>query len=89
MPVTLEVKFDNGETVREQWDGQDRWHRYTWQKKAKLVSSEIDPENAIWLDRDFFNNSRLAEGDSHATGKIAGYWMVLTQWFSQLLAWLV
>ena len=89
LPVTLEVKFDNGETVREQWDGQDRWHRYTWQKKAKLVSAEIDPENAIWLDRDFFNNSRLVEGDSHATGKIAGYWMIFTQWFSQLLAWLV
>ncbi|HEY2121169.1 MAG TPA: M1 family metallopeptidase [Candidatus Acidoferrum sp.] len=88
-PVTLEVKFDNGETVREQWDGQDRWHRFTWQKKAKLVSAQIDPEDAILLDRDHFNNSWLAEGDSHATGKIAGYWMILTQWFSQLLSWLV
>jgi hypothetical protein len=89
LPVTLEVKFDNGETIREQWDGQDRWHRYSWQKKAKLVSAEIDPEHAIMLDRDRFNNSWLAEGDSHATGKIAGYWMLFTQWFSQLLAWLV
>jgi hypothetical protein len=88
-PVTLEVKFDNGETVREQWDGQDRWHRFTWQKKAKLVSAQLDPEDAILLDRDHFNNSWLAEGDSHATGKIAGYWMILTQWFSQLLSWLV
>jgi hypothetical protein len=88
-PVTLEVKFDNGETVREQWDGQDRWHRFTWQKKAKLASAQIDPEDAILLDRDHFNNSWLAEGDSHATAKIAGYWMILTQWFSQLLSWLV
>jgi Peptidase family M1 domain len=89
LPVMLEVKFDNGETVREQWDGQDRWHRFTWQKKAKIVSAEIDPEHAIWLDRDFFNNSKLAEGDNHATRKIAGYWMVFTQWFSQIWAWLV
>jgi hypothetical protein len=88
MPVTLEVKFDDGETVRETWDGVDRWHRYTWQKKAKLVSAEIDPEQAILLDRDRFNNSWLREGDGHATGKIAGYWMLLTQWFSQCLSWL-
>lgn len=89
LPVTLEVNFDNGETIRERWDGQDRWHRFRYQKKAKLVSAEIDPEQAILLDKDRFNNSWRAEGDSHATGKIAGYWMLLTQWFSQLLSWLV
>lgn len=88
MPVILEVKFDNGETIRETWDGLDRWHRFRWQKKAKLVSAEIDPERTIWLDRDLFNNSWVHEPDSHATGKISGYWMLFTQWFSQLLSWL-
>jgi hypothetical protein len=88
-PVTLEVKFDNGETLREHWDGQDRWHRYTWRKKAKLLSAEIDPDHAILLDRDPFNNSWLSVPDRRATRKIAGYWMLLTQWFAQLLAWLV
>jgi hypothetical protein len=88
-PVTLEVKFDNGETLRERWDGQDRWRRYTWRKRAQLVSAEIDPDHAILLDRDRFNNSWLRDPDRHATIKIAGYWMLLTQWFAQLLAWLV
>jgi len=88
LPVTLEVKFDNGETLREQWDGQDRWHRFTWRKKAQLISAEIDPEHAILLDRDRFNNSWLRDPDRHAAGKIAGYWMLLTQWFAQLLGWL-
>lgn len=87
-PVTLEVKFDNGESIREQWNGQDRWHRFTWQKNAELVSAEIDPDHAILLDRDRFNNSWLSKSDSRATGKIASYWMLGTQWFSQLLAWL-
>lgn len=88
MPVTLEVKFDDGETVRETWDGVDRWHRYKWQKKAKIVSAEIDPDHGIVLDRDRFNNSWLSQPDSHATSKIAGYWMLLTQLFSQFLSWL-
>ncbi len=88
-PVVLEVKFDNGETIREHWDGQDRWRRFDWKKNAKLVSAEIDPDHAIPLDHDRFNNSWLHDSDSHSTGKIAGYWMLFTQWFSQLLAWLV
>ena len=41
------------------------------------------------LDRDRFNNSWLSEPDRQATRKIAGYWMLLTQWFAELLAWLV
>jgi hypothetical protein len=88
LPVSLEVKFDNGEILRERWDGQDRWHRYTWQKKAKLVSAEIDPEQEILLDRDRFNNSWRDDSDGQATGKIAGYWMLVTQWFAQLVSWL-
>lgn len=88
-PVVLDAKFDNGESIRERWDGRDRWHRFSWQKKAKLVSAEIDPDHAIPLDHDRFNNSWLHDSDSHATRKIAGYWMLFTQWLSQLLAWLV
>ena len=88
-PVALEVKFDNGEIVRETWDGQDRWHHFKWLKKARLISAEIDPDHAIHLDHDRFNNSWLRNSDSHASGKLAGYWMILTQWVSQLLAWLV
>jgi hypothetical protein len=87
-PVTLEVKFDNGETIREKWDGEDRWRRFVWQKKAKLISAEIDPDHGILLDENLFNNSWLQKSDSHATSKIAGYWMLFTQWFSQLIAWL-
>jgi len=88
-PVILEVKFDDGQTVREHWDGQDRWHRFEWHRRAKLVSAEIDPDHAVLLDRDRFNNSWREESNSRATGKITGYWMLLTQWFSQMLAWLV
>ena len=27
-PVVAEVKFDNGETIRQKWDGRDRWKRH-------------------------------------------------------------
>jgi hypothetical protein len=86
-PVEIEVKFDNGEKVREQWDGQDRWIRFTYQKKATVESVELDPDHTTHLDRDNFNNSRTAEPKAAATRKLANYWNFVSQWFGQFLAW--
>jgi hypothetical protein len=86
LPVVLEAKFDDGSAVRERWDGKDRWHRFSWDHKSKLVSAEVDP--GYWLDRDPFNNSWTAKADGRATGKLAGYWTLLTQWLEQMVSWL-
>jgi hypothetical protein len=86
LPVLLEAKFDDGSTLRERWDGKDRWHRFAWDRKAKLVSAEIDPDHGYWLDRDRFNNSWTAKADRQATGKVAGYWTLLTQWLELMLS---
>jgi hypothetical protein len=87
-PVELEVKFDNGETVHESWDGHSRWHRFSFDKPAKLVSAEIDHGHNVGLDHDFFNNSFVADANRGPRFKLATYWMILTQWFAQLLSWL-
>jgi len=87
MPVEIAVIFDNGDKVREQWDGKDRWIRFAYTKKAKLVSVEIDPDHKILIDRNNFNNSNLVEGDGKAARKLANYWNFLTQMMAQLLAW--
>jgi hypothetical protein len=88
IPVLLQVKFDDGTTVRESWDGRDRWHKFTWDRKTKLVSAEIDPDHGHLLDRDPFNNSWTDKADLRASGKIAGYWTLLTQWLEHALSWL-
>ncbi len=88
MPVHLQVKFDNGEVENATWDGKDRWRRFEWNKNAKIVSAEIDPTHQVLLDKDRFNNSYLAEPNGKATRKLTAYWMILTQWFGQMLAWL-
>ena len=54
MPVDVEIKFDNGEKVREHWDGQGRWIRFSYQKKAKIVSAELDPDHTVQIDRNEF-----------------------------------
>jgi hypothetical protein len=88
-PVQVSVKFENGETAREHWDGQDRWTRFRYLKKSKVVSAEVDPDHTIHLDRNDFDNSRTREPNSAATGKLAHFWMFLTQTLSQFLSWWV
>ena len=87
-PVEVEIKFSNGEKVRERWDGRDRWVRFTYERKARVVSAELDPDHKIPLDRDFFNNSKTEAPDSRAKRKLATYWLFVTQGMAQLLAWL-
>jgi hypothetical protein len=88
-PVDVAIKFDNGETVRERWDGRDRWIRYTYDRKgARVTSAEVDPDHKVWLDRDRYNNSRTDEPDRTAAHKLAQYWAFLNEMAAQALMWL-
>jgi len=88
-PVDAVVKFDDGESTHEHWDGKDRWVRYVYRKKAKVLSAQIDPGYQLTLDRDYLNNSQTTETQPGATHKIATYWLFLTQFLAQIFSWLV
>ena len=87
MPVEVEIKFDNGEKVREHWDGVSRWTKFTYEKKAKVESAEIDPDHKIQIDRNDFNNSYTEEANPKPARKLENFWMFLTQWVAQALTW--
>jgi len=86
-PVEAEIVFDNGERVRERWDGQDRWVKFQYLNTAKVVSAEVDPSHQIHLDRNNFNNSKSAEPGQRATRKLANYWVAVSQFFAQFASW--
>ena len=91
MPVEVEIVFrdnkNHEERVREHWDGQSRWIRFGYQKKAKVFSAEIDPDHTVQIDRNNFNNSYLVEPNTKATYKLTNFWMFITQWVGQAMAW--
>jgi len=87
MPVEVEVKFENGEKIREHWDGVSRWTKFTYEKKSKVESAEIDPDHRIQIDRNDFNNSYTAEANGKPALKVGNYWLFMTQWVGQALAW--
>jgi Peptidase family M1 domain len=88
-PVEAEIKFDDGESIREHWDGKERWVRYVYRKKAQITSVELDPEHKITLDSNYLNNGYVATAQHGAIHKIAAYWIFLTQMLAQILSWLV
>ena len=67
VPQTLVVKFADGSSETVQWNDGSRWKRYSWDKPAKAVSAELDPDRKILLDVDKLNDSRTVEADGAAS----------------------
>ena len=82
-PVDVRITFDDGSQVRERWDGRERWTLMTFDRTARAVSAEVDPDRVLQLDMNWTNNSRsLAPRGDRAATKWALKWMV---WLQDLL----
>jgi aminopeptidase N len=85
-PVRVRVTFDNGEQVDELWDGEARWHEFTYTRPTRARSAVVDPDRQLVLDMNFTNNSRtLAPRAPAAAVKWSLKWMVWLQ--DALLTW--
>lgn len=80
-PVEIAATFSNGETVRETWDGQEIWKKFSYLKPTKLVSATVDPERKIPLDINYTNNSAVVEPSKLGANKLALRWMFWMQFF--------
>ena len=89
LPVTVDVVFDDGSRAREHWDGVDRWTRFTYNKKAKVVSAEVDPDHVILLDKNYFNNSYTEKSNGTAANKLTALWIAAQQMMMEFTTWLV
>ena len=78
VPVDVLIHFSNGETVRENWDGQYRWIRYEYVKRAEVDRAEVDPSRKLALEQNFTNNSRTAKEDNRAAAT----------WYVRWIFWL-
>lgn len=60
-PVDVAIRFDDGSTKMEFWDGQARSVDFEYTGSQQIISAEIDPERKIDLDINFLNNSYVVE----------------------------
>jgi hypothetical protein len=72
--------FADGEEVRERWDGRDRWKLFEYDREARAVSAEVDPDRVLLLDVNRTNNSAtLAPRRPEAARKWSLAWLVWLQ----------
>jgi hypothetical protein len=81
-PQEIMILFEDGEEIRETWDGKKRWKRFEYIKPNKLKMAQIDPEFKIPLDINQMNNSRLLEPKKNPILKCA---LDITLYFQKLL----
>jgi hypothetical protein len=82
-PVDVLVTFSDGHQERERWDGQARWQTFSFDRPARAVSAQIDPERVLLLDTNFTNNSRTLEpAADRAATRWSLRWMI---WLQDLL----
>ena len=84
LPVDVLVTFEDGTSVRERWDAQTRWIRYSYLKDSKLRSVVVDPERIYALDLNFNNNSFTPRRQARAVRKITTIWLFWLQNYLQL-----
>jgi hypothetical protein len=83
-PVEVLLAFEDGDEIRQRWDGQGRWKMFVVERPSRLDYAAIDPDRVLVLDVDRSNNSRVREpkGRLPAT-KWGSKWMV---WFQDYLS---
>lgn len=82
-PVTVRVQFENGESVVERWDGRERWTLFTYDRPARAVAAQVDPDRVLLLDVNYTNNSfTLQPSAKPAATKWSLAWLV---WLQDLL----
>jgi hypothetical protein len=78
-PVEIFVRFEDGEEIKETWDGRSRWAQFTYERQARAVSAAVDPERVLLLDINYTNNSRTLRPEGRRAA---------TKWSSKWLVWL-
>ena len=82
MPTSVLIHFDNGDEVREVWDGQSRWVEFKYKRPEKIVWAKVDPDTVLTIDINWMNNSCTTEP---ASAPIWKYTVKFLFWLQNVL----
>ena len=86
VPQTLRVTFADGSSQTVVWDDDARWRRFVFDKPARAVSAELDPERKIYLDANKLNDSYTVQPDGTAARRWSSDAAAVLQTLHALLA---
>ncbi|MEI6049428.1 MAG: M1 family metallopeptidase [Bacteroidota bacterium] len=85
LPVDVLVHFDNGDDIKESWDGKSRFKDYTYSGKRKIKWVKIDPEFKIRMDVNYINNSMTDDPDRVPVRRMTNKLISFMQFFINLI----
>jgi hypothetical protein len=78
--LPLLVRFQDGSTIEDGWDGRDAEKRFEYLSRSRAVSASLDPVAVVLLDEDRTNNTRTLQPSFNRIGaRLALHWMVWLQ----------
>lgn len=89
-PVDVLVTFENGQTKQEHWDGEYRWHKFTYATDSPVVSAVVDPDHKLVMDINWNNNSKVVrppEFHSLAARKYASKFLFWVQNYLEFMTY--
>ncbi|MDW8217396.1 MAG: M1 family metallopeptidase [Acidobacteriota bacterium] len=78
MPHDIELRFADGSTRRERWDGREAEYRLTTDRE--LVSVVLDPDDTLRLEMNPADNSRTRLSSGRANASLFVRALALMQW---------
>ena len=66
VPQRVVVTFADGSKETAPFPAEERWHRYLFERPAKVTSAQLDPDSAILLDLNKLDDGRTRESHGAA-----------------------
>ncbi len=82
VPTSVLVHFENGQEVREPWDGQSRWVEFKYRRPEKITWAKVDPDTVLVIDINLNNNGKTVEP---AVAPIWKYTVKFLFWLQNIL----
>ena len=85
-PVEVLIKFSDDTEILEKWDGKNNYKVFKYQKPARVISAEIDPDRKNLLDVNPLNNGLKIKSDNTPVYKYSIRWFYWMQNLMQLFS---
>ncbi|HCT30635.1 MAG TPA: peptidase M1 [Bacteroidales bacterium] len=79
VPVDVLIRFENGDEIRESWDGKARSIDFSYERPEKILWAKVDPDNKILIDINQMNNSLTTKPKSSTAWKLAMKFLFVLQ----------
>jgi aminopeptidase N len=86
MPVDVLIELENGEKIRQTWDGKEKWNKLKIDTKAKIKSAIVDPDNKLVLDLNLNNNGLSTKPHRWPVFKFFSDYLF---WMESCIQWMV